>query len=119
MSGEVLPLSVPRYPNAKAIARSTPAGGGRSTVVLKTTDAAEAVADFYRHQMPSTGWKLLKEQPREGDDGGQTSVVLTFQKPDRLCVLTIQGSSPSAPKQGETLVTVSTELRASLQGSLP
>ncbi|MDP3703526.1 MAG: hypothetical protein Q8R78_04000, partial [Candidatus Omnitrophota bacterium] len=43
LSGEALPMSVPRYPNAKAIARSTPAGGGRSTVVLKTADAAGAV----------------------------------------------------------------------------
>jgi len=119
LSGDVLPMSVPRYPNAKAIARSTPAGGGRSTIVLKTADAAAAVADFYRDRMPATGWKLTKEESRGSDDGKETAVVLTFQKPDRLCMLTIQGSSQSTPGQGETLVTVSTELRASLQGSRP
>ncbi|MDP3703206.1 MAG: hypothetical protein Q8R78_02310, partial [Candidatus Omnitrophota bacterium] len=80
-------------------------------------DAAGAVGDFDRNQLPATGWKLLKEESRSSAEGAESAVVLTFQKPDRMCMLTIQGSLSPAPGRGETLVTVSTELRASLQGS--
>jgi len=119
LSGSLLPMSVPRYPNAKAIARSEPAGGGRSTALLKTPDSAKAVADFYRNEMPATGWKLLNEESRGSEEGGETALLLTFQKPDRMCMLTIQGSSSSKPEQGETLVTVSTELRVPQPGGRP
>jgi hypothetical protein len=118
LSGGSLPLSVPRYPNAKAVAGSTPAGDGRATVILKTADSAEAVAAYYRTQMPATGWKLLNDKAKAGEDA-ETSVTLVFQKPDRLCLLTIHGASASAQAPSQTLITVSTELRASLEGNRP
>lgn len=108
----VLPFSIPRYPGAKAVARATPQGGVSTTVLLRVPGEERAVTDFYRSEMPVNGWKLTQEAvPDEGTGTGVRRLV--FQRPDRICELTIAPVAPGKADAGEghTLVTISVRPR--------
>ena len=103
-----LPFAVPRYPGARAVAKSAPASGASATVLLMTPDSGEAVAGYYRKQMPLNGWTLAQASQDSSTDSGDTQ-VLTFEKPDRRCELTIadEPASAGSGKAPQTTVTVS------------
>jgi len=116
----VLPFSVPKYPGAKAVARTTPPGGISTTVLLVVPAALQDVMAYYQEEMPRNTWKSVdvNEAPEEVD---QTVQRLQFQRPDRLCTLTFAPVEAGASEDAEaavskTLVTVS--VRPRVQGGL-
>ena len=112
-----LPFSIPRYPGAKAVARTTPPGGVSTTVLLMVPDSEPAVTAYYRSEMAAGGWKLLDEEG-EGKGSGAGVRHLRFQRPDRICELTIAAPAPGKTGAGgpHTLVTVA--VRPRVQGGM-
>ena len=100
-----LPFSVPKYPHSRAVSRSRPRGGERTTILLMSSDAADDIAAYYRRQMPLNGWEPLGERGALLPGPEAQGLVLRYAKPDRLCDITL------------TRVTDADEARASPQRS--
>jgi len=102
-----LPFSIPRFPGAKAVARAS-TGGISTTVLLMVPADVQQVTAFYREEMPAGGWKPI-ESPTPSEEPQGATHHMRFQRPDRLCDLTISSSSPQADDAvggPKTLVTV-------------
>lgn len=107
-----LPFSVPRYPQARPMAQGTSQDTGRIMVVLSSADAADAVASYYRANMPRNGWRLIEDRTEPSASGAEAH-VLRYQKPDRDCLLAIQRmTEASAAEPGITNVTVTIDPRS-------
>lgn len=117
-----LPFGVPRYPEARAAAQSEPMSGDRASIFLMTPDAPAEVVAYYRRQMPREGWQPLDAQ--RGRIGERDTVdLLRYQRADRICDITIEGSAQEVPQdQGlgeaagepvQTTIMISVALRAS------
>ena len=104
-----LPFFIPRYPQARAIARSSSQSGQQTTVLLMAPASAAQIAAYYQTEMPRDGWELLKEQRASPRDGA-TAQTLAFRKPGRLCIVTIQGAAEgSSSEASQTMVRISVE----------
>lgn len=102
-----LPFSIPRYPGAKAVARTRPPGGLSTTVLMMVPATEPEVTAFYLEQMRVNGWKVLEEPASAASPQGEVVRRLRFQRPDRLCELTI-GAPPAGDgaEAMKTMVTV-------------
>ena len=111
-----LPFGIPRYPGAKLLSKSAPKSGDSASLLLKTPDADDAVAGFYRQQLASNGWEPfstrepLNQLAGHGSDARMPRglQVLMFRNARQLCGVTIQAGSTG------TLVTISVMPRPSL-----
>ena len=110
----VLPFSVPKYPGAKAVARTTPPGGVSTTVLLLVSAQQPDVLAYYEQEMPKMGWKRLDEG--QAADGATVS-RLHFQRPDRVCELTFAEAASKEPDSGETKTLVTVAVRPRTQGA--
>jgi len=96
-----LPLGVPHYPGANAVAKSTSSDKKRTIIILNSTDSMDEVVDYYRRHMPYNGWTLSGEN-KLLDQGFGFGRILRYQKPDRYCNVNFQ---PVKNEQAETNLT--------------
>lgn len=109
-----LPFSLPAYPGATVVAKST-SSEDSGDVVLLTNDSAEQAVVFYRKQMAYNGWTPFEDPWL--DRLPDVTAALGFRTGARQCLVAIGSTGETGGPQ--TLITIAVMPRPPLIGAAP